>query len=245
MPDRVRERCQSGRKRGRAHQRFRSSQIPKLLQRAEHYIIAHAQEPITAASFATAWACSIRTLQKSLPPISRNDATGRPETIPAGMCPTELSDPHASVRVAAVARKWHLGNPGRFAADYRKAFARPLPKRFVSAEGNNSHGDRIADGDARSRQIISFFVHFSAQFGQRGGSTLPHPVSATFSRDSPVGSGMIGVAPWLISRRPVQERLVGNDQRTVASFQTLRNERSGRCDDDHRSSLREEKNIRF
>jgi len=40
----------------------------------------------------SSFVCRRRGLQhpdaaKSLPPISRNDATGRPETIPAGMCP--------------------------------------------------------------------------------------------------------------------------------------------------------------
>jgi len=122
MPDRVRERCQSGRKRGRAHQRFRSSQIPKLLQRAEHYIIAHAREPITAASFADGVGCSIRTLQNLFRQYRGTTPLAALRQFRLACARTELSDPHASVRVAAVARKWHLGNPGRFAADYRKAF---------------------------------------------------------------------------------------------------------------------------
>ncbi|WP_407146500.1 helix-turn-helix domain-containing protein [Bradyrhizobium sp. ORS 86] len=34
----------------------------------------------------------------------------------------ELSDPHLGVAVAGAVQRWQLGNPGRFAADYRKAF---------------------------------------------------------------------------------------------------------------------------
>lgn len=104
--------------------RRRARILPYHLKRARDHIHAHAGEKVTLADLATAAGCGYRTLQ-----IAFAEATGLPPM--AYLKAIRLQATHEALvaagpkdSVAAVARDWGFGHPGRFAADYRRRYGR-------------------------------------------------------------------------------------------------------------------------
>lgn len=122
--------------------------LPRSLQRAEDYIAAHAGEPITAASIAEAAGCSIRTLQAIFRKHRDTTPLGALKRYRLERVRAELTGLTRRSSITAIIRKWHLGNPGRFAADYRKAFGENPSQtlRFGSEEKRSSSDRRSAAG---------------------------------------------------------------------------------------------------
>ena len=100
----------------------RTTVLPYHVKRARDHIHAHAGEKLTLADLAAAAGCGCRTLQAAYV-----EATGLPPM--AYLKAVRLQAAHDALRtggpetsIAAVARAWGFGHPGRFAADYRRRF---------------------------------------------------------------------------------------------------------------------------
>ena len=108
--------------------------------------------------------CRRRGLQhpdaaKSLPPISRNDATGRPETIPAGMCP-DRAFRSARERTSGsgcpeMASRQSRTFRGRLSQGFRRNPVRNAPLR----PRREVRDLRCRRRRYPKRAIVSFFVH--------------------------------------------------------------------------------------
>ncbi|MGD1875951.1 MAG: AraC family transcriptional regulator [Kiloniellaceae bacterium] len=100
----------------------RATVLPYHVKRARDHIHAHLGEKITLADLAAAAGCGYRTLQSAFA-----EATGLPPM--AYLKAVRLQAAHEALAaagpkdgVAAVARAWGFGHPGRFAVDYRRRF---------------------------------------------------------------------------------------------------------------------------
>jgi AraC-like DNA-binding protein len=105
-----------------SRQRSQQRRLPKSLRRAEDYIAAHAHKPITPASIAEAAGCSVRTLQAIFREHRGTTPLGALKRFRLQCVRAELSSLRSNSSISAIVQKWHLGNPGRFAADYRRMF---------------------------------------------------------------------------------------------------------------------------
>lgn len=102
--------------------RRRARILPYHVKRARDHIHAHAAEKVTLADLAAAAGCGYRTLQ-----VAFAEATGLPpmaylKAIRLQAAREALAAAGPKDSVAAVARAWGFGHPGRFAVDYRRRF---------------------------------------------------------------------------------------------------------------------------
>lgn len=95
---------------------------PRSVKRAEDYMRAHAEEPISLQVLAREAGCSERALQMAFKSF-------RSMTPMGALCEIRLEKAHRDLQEAAdtvtgIACKWGFSNPGRFAAKYAEKFGK-------------------------------------------------------------------------------------------------------------------------
>lgn len=82
----------------------------------------HADEAMSVARLAEIAGCSVRTLQSLFRYYRQTTPLAALRRVRLERVRAELADPYQKASVATIARKWHFGNPARFAAEYREMF---------------------------------------------------------------------------------------------------------------------------
>jgi AraC-like DNA-binding protein len=96
-----------------------------VVHRSEAFIDEHLDQPLTVPMIAAAVAVSPRTLHLAFQQRREYTPSGYVRKARLDAVRRDLRSADASVTtVAAVARRWGFGNPGRFAAQYRAEFGR-------------------------------------------------------------------------------------------------------------------------
>ncbi|MDG4819526.1 MULTISPECIES: helix-turn-helix transcriptional regulator [unclassified Micromonospora] len=100
---------------------------PAVVRRAVAHIEAHAAEPITVAQIAQACGVGPRGLQAAFARHLGVSPTAHLRRVRLDRAHRDLvdADPAGGATVAAIARRWGWGNPGRFAEAYRRVYGRP------------------------------------------------------------------------------------------------------------------------
>ncbi len=94
--------------------------LPRMVKRAEDYMQAHAEEPITLQILAHEAGCSERALQGAFKSFRSMTPMGALREIRLEKAREDLQA--GTDTVTGVAFKWGFSNPGRFAAQYAEKF---------------------------------------------------------------------------------------------------------------------------
>jgi AraC-like DNA-binding protein len=111
-----------------------SPAAPRHVVRAEDYIRAHADLPITAGVLAATAGVSARTLFEGFRRFRGVSPMAVLKSIRLERAHAELESPDAPASVTGVALKWGFVHLGRFAQDYRRRFGR-LPSETLRRVG--------------------------------------------------------------------------------------------------------------
>ena len=111
------------------------SAAPAHLRRAEEFLRAHVRAPVSLAEVGRAAGVSPRTLSRA---FRRRHGVGvmgflKQRRLEAARVALQMAAPE-STSVTEVALRYGFGNPGRFAAEYRKAFGE-YPSQTLGARG--------------------------------------------------------------------------------------------------------------
>jgi len=111
------------------------SATPAHLRRAEEFLTAHVTAPVSLAEVGRAAGVSPRTLSRA---FRRRHGVGvmgflKQRRLEAARGALQVAEPE-STSVTEVALRYGFGNPGRFAAEYRKAFGE-YPSETLGARG--------------------------------------------------------------------------------------------------------------
>ncbi|MBB5826522.1 helix-turn-helix transcriptional regulator [Micromonospora carbonacea] len=100
---------------------------PAVIRRAVAYIEAHAAEPITVAQIAQVCGVGPRGLQAAFQRHLGVSPTAYLRRARLDRAHRDLvdTDPTGGASVAAIARRWGWGHPGRFAEAYREMYGQP------------------------------------------------------------------------------------------------------------------------
>lgn len=93
---------------------------PRMVKRAEDYMQAHAEEPISLQILAREAGCSERALQDAFKSFRSMTPMGALREIRLEKARQDLKE--AADTVTGIAFKWGFSNPGRFAAQYAERF---------------------------------------------------------------------------------------------------------------------------
>ncbi|WP_433061542.1 AraC family transcriptional regulator [Dactylosporangium sp. CS-033363] len=105
---------------------------PAAVRRAIAFMDAHADEPLTAATIATAAGIGVRGLQVAFRRHLDQTPLEYLRRIRLERVHRELqaAEPGEGATVKAIARRWGFANPGRFTAEYRNVYGH-LPSRTL------------------------------------------------------------------------------------------------------------------
>jgi AraC-like DNA-binding protein len=111
------------------------SETPAHLRRAEEFLTAHVAAPVSLAEVVRAAGVSSRTLSRAFRSRHGVGVMGflRQRRLEAARGALQMAEPE-STSVTEVALRYGLGNLGRFAAEYRKAFGE-YPSATLRARG--------------------------------------------------------------------------------------------------------------
>lgn len=107
---------------GLLEQDMRAAASPVEVRRAEEYIEANWQQPVSIEDLAAVTGVSARHLFRTFRKARGYSPMGFVKTVRLNRARDMLAAAHAGASVTAVAFKCGFGNPGHFARDYRAAF---------------------------------------------------------------------------------------------------------------------------
>lgn len=99
-----------------------SRAAPRHVVRAEEFINAHAQDPITIHEIAQASGASVRTLFDGFRRFRGTSPLAHLKYVRLDRARAELRSPDTTGSVTDIALKWGFLNPGRFARDYQNRY---------------------------------------------------------------------------------------------------------------------------
>lgn len=115
--------------------------VPRSVKRAEEYMRAHADRPITSEILACEAGCSERALQNAFKTFRNMTPMGRLREIRLELAHEELL--RATGTVTEIAFKWGFGNLGRFSAHYAAKYNQ-TPSQTLRFFANSTTGTRVA-----------------------------------------------------------------------------------------------------